>query len=246
MKHITKLFILASLFLPPVNGHAMRIEQLKQLRGADLLDVRVSEIFTRCGLPDAVLDRGQSSAIKHDIQWDNISMKLSDGNWDLIYRNSDNPGTGNPVSGWINPAPARSRCFSGLSGVTLFTEGGAGILEIDKVKHKTTYTIPDNLFEAHKVIGTSVSLIAPLSLGEITSTYGRAYETLKNSEQSRIIRYWVLVESSQMPIALYAVEFEINKADNTCRNYRIASSSYDFVSRKFDEFTKAWEKYGID
>jgi len=173
-------------------------------------------------------------------------MKLSDGNWDLLYRNSYDNGTRDAVTGWTNPGPAGSRCFPGLSLVTLFTEGGAGVLVIDKLKHKTTYTIPDNLFEAHKVIGTSVSLIAPLSLGEITSTYGRAYETLKNSEQSRIIRYWVLVESSQMPIALYAVEFEINKADNTCRNYRIASSSYDFVSRKFDEFTKAWEKYGID
>ena len=246
MKHITKLFILASLFLPPVSGHAMRIEQLKQLRGADLLDVRVSEIFTRCGLPDAVLDRGQSSAIKHTIQWDNISMKLSDGNWDLIYRNGDDPGTDNPGNGWINPHPARSRCFSGLSGVTLFTEGGAGILEIDKVKHKTTYTMPDNLYAAHKVIGSRVSLLTPLSFEHITGTYGRAYEAVNESKNYRIIRYWVLVESSQMPIALYAVDFEISNADNTCRNYRIANSNYDFVSRKFEEYTNAWDKYGID
>lgn len=246
MKHITWLLILANSFLPPGNGHAMSIEQMKKLRGADMLELRVSEIFTQCGLPDAIIDRGESSSIKSNIQWDNITMKLSDGNWDLLYRNNYDTGNKNPVSGWINPNPAKSPCFPDLSLVTLFTEGGAGILTIDKIKHKTTYIVPENPYKAHKVIGSRVSLTTPISLVEITKTYGRYYDTVNNRNTIKIIRFWIVVESSQMPIALYAVDFEINNVDNTCKNYRIATSNYDFVRRKFEEFSKAWDKYGID
>jgi hypothetical protein len=246
MKRIARFLLVASLLVPPGTGYAMTIEQMKQLRGADLLELRVDEIFTKCGLPDVIADHSVSSSLKKDIQWNNIKMNLSDDGWDLLYRNSRDTGTKSPVTGWTNPGPVKSRCFSDFSLVTLFTQGGAGILNIDKKQHKTTYTMPESLYKAHKVIGYKASLITPLSFAEITRTYGRNDETVAKDKNNRIIRYWVLVESSQMPVALYAVDFEINNIDNTCVAYRVVTSEYDFVRSKFEEFTEMWDRYGID
>jgi len=246
MKCFAKLLIVASLSVPPGTGYTMTIEQMKQLRGADLLDLRADEIFTKCGLPDVVIDHSTSSSINKNIDWNNITMNLSDGDWDLLYRNSRDTEAKSPVNGWINPSPAKSKCFSVFSLVTLFTQGGSGILKIDKKLHKTTYTVPEDLYKTHRMIGYNASLITPLSLVEIIGTYGRNDETVEKDKNSRIIRYWVLVESSQMPVALYAVDFEINNIDNTCVAYRVVNSEYDFVRRKFEEFTEMWERYGID
>jgi len=246
MKTVARLLIVANLSVPPVAGYAMTIEQMTQLRGADLLALRVADIFTKCGLPDVVVDHSTTSSVKQNVQWNNIKMNLSDGDWDLIYRNSRDTETKSPVNGWINPSPAKSQCFLDFSLMTLFTQGGVGILKIDKKLRKITYTIPENLYKAHKVIGYKVSLITPLSFVDITRTYGRNHETVKTEKDIRIIRYWVLVESSQMPVDLHAVDFEINNIDNTCVAFRVATGEYDFVRRKFEEFTQVWERYGID
>lgn len=246
MKIVAKLLIVAGLSAAPSVGYAMTIEQMTQLRGANLLELRVAEVFTECGLPDAVVDHGMTSSTKRNAQWNDIEMNLSDGDWDLIYGNSHNTETKSPESGWINPNPEKSECFSDYSLVTLFTQGGAGILEIDRERHKTTYTMPENLYRAHKVIGYKVSLITPLPFAEVTSTYGRNHEVVKNDESGRTIRYWVLVESSQMPVTLYAVDFEVNSIDNTYVARRVVTSEYDFVRRKFEEFMEAWNKWGID
>lgn len=246
MKRIANLLIVASLAVPPGTGYAMTIEQMKQLRGADLLELRVDEVFTKCGLPDVVVDNSEKSSVKKNIEWNNIKINLSEGDWDLLYRNSRDTGTNSPVTGWVNPAPVKSRCFPDFSLVTLFTQGGAGVLKIDKELHKTTYEIPEDLFKTHKVIGYKVSLTTPLSFAEITATYGRIDESVERDKNYRTIRYWVLVESSQMPVSLYAVDFEINNIDNTCLAYRVVTSEYDFVRRKFEEFTEMWNRYGID
>jgi hypothetical protein len=246
MKCVAKLLLVASLAVPPGTGYAMTIEQMKQLRGAYLLDLRANEIFTKCGLPDVVVDHSSSSPTKKDIHWNSIKMNLSAGNWDLLYQNYQGAAATGLGNDWINPDPVKSPCFSDFSQVTLFTQGGAGVLKIDKEHHKTTYTIPEDLFKTHKVIGYKISLIKPLSVAEITGEYGRIDETVEKDKNNRIIRYWVLVESSQMPVALYAVDFEINNIDNICVAYRVSTSEFDFVRRRFEEFTKMWDRYGID
>jgi hypothetical protein len=246
MKCVAKLLIVASLAIPPGTGYAMTIEQMKQLRGAYLLDLRADDIFTKCGLPDVVVDHSSSSLTQKDIHWKSIKMNLSAGNWDLLYKNYQGNAATAMENDWINPDPVKSRCFSDLSQVTLFTQGGAGVLKIDKEHHTTTYTIPEDIFKTHKVIGYKISLLKPLTVAEITGEYGRSDETVEKDKNNRIIRYWVLVESSQMPVALYAVDFEINTVDNTCIAYRVATSEFDFVRRKFEEFAEMWEKYGID
>jgi len=219
---------------------------MMQLPGATLLELRVAEIFTECGFPHVVIDHSEASSSDINTRWNGIKMNLSDGDWELIYRNNQNTETKKPVNGWINPGPAQSRCFPDFSLMTLLAQGGAGILKIDKKQHKTTYTIPEDSYMAHKVTGYEVSLITPLSFEEITRAYGRNHERVKAEKDIGVFRYWVLVESGQMPVALYAVDFEINNIDNTCTAYRVATIEYDFVSRKFEALTEAWEKYGID
>lgn len=224
----------------------MTIDQMTQLPGANMLERRVAEVFTECGLPHIVIDHSEAFSDNSGARWNDINMKLSEGNWDLVYRNNPEVETEKPARGWINPGPVRSRCFPDFSRMTLFTQGRVGILKIDKNRHKTTYKIPKDLYMAHKVIGYKVSLITPLSLEKITRTYGKNHEITDPEKNTGILRYWILIESGQLPETLYAVDFEINNIDNTCIAYRVATIEYDFVRRKFETLTKAWEKYGID
>ena len=246
MKPVGRLLTVVSLCVLTGSSYAMTIERMKMLRGTDLLELRVADIFSRCGLPDAIIDRGMNTSTSRDIQWKNIKMQLSDGSWDLRYGNGDDSRPINVEKGWINPSPAESACFSGLSHVTLFSQGRAGILTIDKKRRKTTYVIPNDLLIGQKVIGYEASLTAPWPFEEWMNTFGRGYETVQENMSSQIIRYWVVVESGQMPIAVYAVDLEIDRVRGACVAYRVATSDYDFVRLKFHELTKAWEKYGID
>jgi hypothetical protein len=96
------------------------------------------------------------------------------------------------------------------------------------------------------VIGIEITLAKPLSSEDIIGSYGKGYDMVENHKNGKTIRYWVLEESGQMPISLHAVDFEFNQDDKTCNYYRIATSHFDFVQRKFEELADTWNKYGID
>ena len=245
-KHVVKFLIAAGCFLFPFNGHAMTVEHMKGLRGADMLGLRVDEIFTNCGLPEAIVDKGDTSANKKKIRWGNAKMELSDGNWELIYQNNRNEKIMRPANGWTNPNPAQSKCFSGLSRVILYTQGGIGIVKINKQMHKTTYSIPRSLYKSHVVIGLKVYLHTPISVAEIIRKYGVSYDVVESNKNLKIIRFWVDVEVSLMPTDLYAVDFEITNVNNTSVAYMIATTNFDFVLERHKMLMEQWEKYGID
>ena len=245
-KHVAKLLIAVGFFIFPFNGHAMTVEQMKGLKGADMLGLRVDEIFTNCGLPEAIVDKGDNSANKKKILWGNVKMELSDGNWEIIYQNNRNEKIMRPANGWTNPNPAQSKCFSGLSRVILYTQGGIGIVKINKQMHKTTYSIPRSLYKSHVVIGLKVYLHTPISVAEIIRKYGVSYDVVESNKNLKIIRFWVDVEVSLMPTDLYAVDFEITNVNNTSVAYMIATTNFDFVLERHKMLMEQWEKYGID
>lgn len=246
MTRVAGFLIVAGVSFPLSVGYAMTLSHMKALRGADLLELRVVEVFARCGLPDAVIDHGTKPTTQKDAHWNGVAMKLSDGHWDLLYGGGGGTETKELARGWNNPNPTSSDCFADGSRARLFTQGGAGILTIDRKRHKTTYAVPENPFKAHKVIGYEMSFVAPVPFLDVVRRYGKHYDTVQTNEHSRTVRYWVTVESSQMPVAVYAIDFEISNSDDTCVAYRVATGEYEFVRRKLEALTQAWERYGID
>ena len=225
----------------------MTIDQVKSLPGAQLLGQRVAEVFSQCGLPGLILDRGSSTSTRGHAKWNDLTMDLSDGPWSVGYEDSGENRSGVFADGWINPRPMKSKCFSALRRVTLFAQGGVGIVKVDRQRRKTTYEMPDDLFQAHKVIGYEAFPMVGLSFVEIEKTFGRNYEILQQKDNHKIVRYWVIVESGQMPTAAYAVDFEISGVDEAVSSvFRVATSDCDFVRRKLRDFIDVWEKYGID
>lgn len=223
----------------------MTIEQVLQLPGANMLQLRVADVLTQCGLPAAIDDHAGASADKKSLRWAQTEMRLSDGDWDLSYHNASSQRISENVPGWVNPNISTTDCFPGVSDVRLFTKAGVGVLKIDRRLHTTTYSPAATPYQGHKVKGYRAVFALPMAATKITSRYGGQYETLAAENNGRLIRYWVLVESGQMPIALYAVDFKFDMND-VCEFYQVSGSDYGFVEKKFVEFNRVWERYGID
>ena len=247
MPRVARLLMIAGLCVEMGIVCAMTMDQVHSLPGAEeVLGQRLSDVFAQCGLPDLIVDRGLSTSKKKPAKWHNVTMHLSDGAWSVTYENGGQSRNRSLVNGWINPHPLKSKCFSALRRVTLFVQGGSGILTVDRQRRKTTYEVPDDLFVAHKVIGYEAVPMVGLSFLEIEKTFGKSYEVIQQKDQYKILRYWIIVESGQMPIAAYAVDFEISGTGGTCSAFRVATTDCDFVRHRLRDFTDAWEKFGID
>ncbi len=53
--------LFCTLALPLNTAHALNLEQMKKLPGADLLGLRVDIAFQHCGLPAAIMDSSQKN-----------------------------------------------------------------------------------------------------------------------------------------------------------------------------------------
>jgi len=237
------------LFLVPIARAAMDLEQMKALAGASLLDLRVDAVFTRCGLPSAIVDTADASHVRQTLYWTDVAMKLSPLNWDIHY--SRQPYTARTAAGWRNPARGNAACLSGLGALDLDAKGESGILSVTKREdnqgYTTTYTIPDDLYRAHQIVGIVATLRRGRSVAEIEKAFGTPGEIIKRGGHVNIHRYWIVHREGQMPLALYAVDFEVDDTTKTYGRYSAYSSGVGFVQEKLDALVREWEKaYVID
>lgn len=249
---MTTILVLAIFVLiGPCKAYAMNLEEMNELIGADMLGARVNDLIKTYGIPAAIIDRENGAAKKKRIRWKKIKMNLTDGDWDVIYETrSGTPKSASVKKGWINPKAAMPTGFKTASRVVFFTSGRAGYLEIkqiDKDTRKTTYTIPKDIFKAHLITGVKVRPGKPLRVKEIIKKYGRYDESVVDKKNGqKFLRYWVLVEIDVMPSHIFAVDFEINKKEDSSFAYKISTQKFDFVEKKFQEYYKDWEKFVMD
>lgn len=246
MAYMTGFLIIVWHFLQPCTGHSMTLEQMKKMKGAEMIDLRVSDVFSAYGLPAVITDHGDKiNATKKTIRWANEEMRLSDDDWDLVYRNEYKIETASKLNGWANPDPVMPARFSGLLKVVFSSQGRNGFIEFDKRLKKTIYKIPANRYKAHKITGVRVELGDPIPVTEITKKYGMHHDIVVNQNRN-VLRYWVLVQNGLMPVSLYAVDFEVNNTGDASSAYSIANNSFGFVQKKFEAFHKEWEEFNRD
>lgn len=229
--------------------HAMSVEQMRMLAGAAVLDVRVDAALKDCGLPSFIADTGDVSRQRQTLRWGKTEMKLSSTQWEIVY--SRHRGAANHGNGWLNPGPGAVTCLAGLSGLVLHAKGDAGFLSVkkrpDSKGYLTTYHVPDDLYAAHQVIGLTGSWKQGMPVSTMEERYGTPDEIPDGDGGVRHYRYWVVVKQKEMPVSVYAVDFEVPGAQRVCTDYSIHANGFGFVQEKLDALQRQWERdYVLD
>jgi len=226
---------------------AMRLDQMKLLKGSAQLELTIDSLLSSCGLPAAIVDQGPPSGPRQSIKWRNVGMRLSALDWTVLYGESTR--TSRASAGWTNDAESSYRCAGGLSRLSFASKGHVGILSVTKKPHDfgyiTTYTVPKSLFKAHKVVGVEATLVKSFPVSTLRDRYGLPDEVFKQPGGREKYRYWVHTLRDHRPELLYAVDFEIDGAG--VKTYAISTSGMDFVQQRLDSMLKQWERdYVLD
>ncbi len=214
----------------------MTLAEMKSLPGGAMIGMRVDAVLKTYGLPAAILASGDQRNRAVPAVWQGTEMRLSRGGWDLIYRASAMT-LARPKQGWLNPRPAMPETLSGISGLTVVANGGVGFVRIDRAMHKTTYTVPNDQFLAHKVISAQGRFNVPVPIRNIVNQTENKCVAIAGVNK---IRCWVLVEENEMPLAVYAVDLGLSKTGSEATGYTISGDEVDFVHHKYAEHYQHW------
>jgi hypothetical protein len=228
---------------------AMGLEQFRKLAGARLLDTRIDTVFRQCGLPAMIVDTGDVTQQGRMVRWGKTRMRLTPMKWEIRYARQPDPGT--IQNSWINPNATSHSCLPGLSQLILHAKGGVGDLSVkkrpDNKGYVTSYRVSENLFSAHQVSGFTATWTQGMPITRIQDQFGKPDEILKGESGITTSRYWVVVRDKQMPVAVYAIDFEMKDRDNICTRYTVYTSDTEFVQVKFDAVAREWERvYVLD
>lgn len=227
----------------PATVEAMTISQMSSLGGAAQLDVTADRLFDRCGLPAAIVDQAGSGDVRRNVSWRGTTMRLSETDWEIAYGSLARDTSKNVA--WANPATARKSCLFGVAWLVFQAKGRVGVLSVMKKSdgsgYATTYHVPDNLLQAHKVVGVKAALSRRIPVAALVDRYGRPDEVLRTAGGRERHRYWVLTHNDRRPESLHAVDFYVDTTDRSSREYEITTTGADFVSEKMGSFLREWE-----
>lgn len=233
-------FALSGLVAMP--AFAMQPGQLQTLPAAPLLDKRVDAVFKQCGLPAAIDDSAAPDTKRQALHWEATPMQLSAQPWTLHYSRVP---VANAAAAWRHPQSGSADCLAGLAQLVITTKGEAGFLTVkkrpDNNGYITTYTVPDDLFNAHQVIGIHGHWLQDKTAAEIRASFGEPDEILDITEGSRY-RYWIVQRDNTMPMSAQAVEFDISGPGKTCRTFAVYTSGTGFVQEKLDALIEQWQR----
>jgi len=133
-----------------------------------------------------------------------------------------------------------------LSRIELLARGGEGIVTVNVAAHKTTYTVPTDQLLAHKIIGVEARFTNPVGLREIVDEYGDRCQFIAGDHGRPVMRYWVLTRVNVLPLALYAVDFDLNRRGNEALGFTIRGVEATYVRRRFAAYFQHWLDFIID
>ena len=230
--------------LPSSTLAEMTIGQMKSLGGASQLQSTAGRLLDQCGLPTSISHQAAAGDARRSVSWGGVTMRLPAGDWRISYGSSarDSRWKG----GWLNAEPAHGGCLSGVAWLAFNAKGQAGALVVrqktDGTGYVTSYSVPDNLFEAHRVVGVRVGVSRRIPIATLAGRYGPPDEVLQLPGGKERLRYWILTRHDNRPESLHAVDFEIEHRDRSCSAYEISTSGTDFVREKLDSLLRDWEK----
>lgn len=239
------LICLVSLNATPL--FAMQAVQLDTLAASALLDLRVDAVFQKCGLPAMIDDSATPQVPRQQLHWGDTAMQLSTQAWTLHYSRAPVASTS---AAWRNTRSASVDCLTGLTQLVVMTKGEAGFLTVkkrpDNNGYITTYSVPEDLFTAHQVVGIRANWAQTRTAADIRASYGKPDEIQQTAEGSRY-RYWIVKYDNKLPLSVIAVDFDISGPKHACQGFAVYTTGTDFVQEKFDELTDEWQRvYVLD
>lgn len=226
---------------------AMGPEQVATLPGATLLEMRVDAVFKKCGLPATINDHADPGTKRQALRWGVTPMQLSAQAWTLRYSRAL---VTRAAEAWRHPQSGSVDCLAGLSELIVRTKGEAGFLTVkkrpDNNGYITTYSVPDDLFIAHQVVGIAGHWQQARTAADIQASYGKPHEILDTAEGRRH-RYWVVKREGKMPLSAMAIDFDISGSIPACRTFAVHTTGVDFVQAKLDALIDQWQRvYVLD
>jgi hypothetical protein len=230
--------------LPSATHAEMTIDQMKSLGGSSQLQSTARRLLEKCGLPTSITHEAGIGDVRRSVSWRGVAMRLPAADWNISY-GSPPRDTGREV-GWLNAEPSRGGCLARAAWLVFNAKGAVGELEVRKKPDgwgfTTTYHVPANLYQAHKVIGVKVGLAKRIPVSTLIARYGPPDVILDAPGGRKRHRYWVLTRIDHRPESLHAVDFEIGNGDRSCGAYEISAAGYDFVNEKLDVLLREWER----
>lgn len=221
---------------------AMDLEGMRTIAGIEIIDQRMDEVLDAYGVPAAITERGIDGRIGKSVkQWRGAHPDLPAGDWEVVYETGGESDTCLPPSTCDRPGAMMSLQLAGVSRLVLQAKDGIGILTVRRAPAKTTYVIPEDPLRAHKVIRVRTEFREPLSPAAVVARYGEGYEDVREEGLPGRMRYWVLVLSGEVPLNLYAVDFELD-ANNDAVACEANTTHIDFVLSKLRGYYAVWEK----
>ncbi len=218
----------------------MTLSQMRELPGGSLIEVRAERVLEAYGAPAAILDVGKDLRSAQSVRWHALQMQLDRGTWRIVYQGNTAVRAAK-TQGWNNPHPRMPNVLAQLSRLEFVASGGAGIVTIDAVAHKTTYSVPGDQLRAHKTIAVKARFANPVSSREIVDRYGHGCEFVAGESGRPVMRYWVFTAENAQPISLYAVDFELARHSREVTGYAIHGVEAMFVRRRFNAYYEHYQ-----
>jgi len=243
VKQLVRLVLLVCLIAVTCAIQAMTFEQMRALPAARLLNLRMDEVFARCGLPTAIADLAGASEKQPDLHWKNTTLGLSTGEWDVFYSLQPEPA---PRNGWRNPNEAGRACLIDAARLVLRGREVGTIVKTRKTHgygYITRYQMSPDTLRAHRALATETTWNAPVSETTLVQKYGQPDEIVAGQAGEELLRYWVVTFNKQaMPEYLYAVDFRISTEQRVSPGYAIRTDRIDFVRAHLDKLLRDWER----
>lgn len=227
--------------LVPVSAGAMELEQMREIEGIRMMDARMSEVLDAYALPARIQSLGSTADRAVSAVWRGTVMKLPAGDWEVVYERSGN-SSGRRALAWHNSRSVMPPHLGNIKRLVLKAKGNMGILTVRRAPQKTTYDIPNDPFQSHKVIGVRIEYLDPVPIKEIIRNFGSKFESIEGGAPAMKIRYWVLHRQGEMPFSLYAVDFELGEKQEAALSCAVNGMESDDVLKKFQEHLDLWER----
>lgn len=236
--------IAASLALTmlPTRSGALDLKKMRQIEGVGMMDAQIKSVFDNYGLPATIgVRKPGASPQATKAAWHKVPLRVPVGDWEIIYSRKDMPRD-DPLSTWRNPDRTMPPRLEGLARLVLSAKGNVGQMTVRRFPQKTTYDVPADPLQAHQVISVRAEYNRPIPVAAITARYGNIYDTVTGQSRVQLMRYWVIRKEGDVPLALYAVDFELNAKADAVRACVANGIEAEFVREKFQKYYDRWEE----
>lgn len=232
---------LALLLIPILSG-ALDLKQMREIEGVGMIGAQMKSVFDTYGLPAEIgVQKPDSSRQLSTMAWHGTLLRVPGGDWEVIYDREDGRRDG-ARSIWHNPHRNMPPRLGELARLVLQAKGNVGRMTVRRFPQKTTYDVPTDPLQAHQVISVRAEYRTPIPVVAITARYGNIYDTVTDQSPVQLMRYWVLRKEGDVPLALYAVDFELNAKGDAVRACIANGTEAEFVLKKFQNYYDRWEE----